>query len=246
MPRAGYWKFYRKIWDWPYAKRPAYLSVWCWLISEAAFKNKKSVLFHKKQVYLKPGQLTCGAYQIQRGTGVKRGTVERILKTLKNEEQIDKQTDRHCSIITILNWDRYQINEEQIEEQVRNTRGTGEEQVRTTEECKNDKNDKNIILAPSNDVADPINQIFKVFYDTINPAINYANKASRSSAKWLIDKYGLDKTIKTAQYACSLYGVQYAPQITTPYQLKEKLSALKGYYDSQHNKQTKEKKGITL
>jgi hypothetical protein len=77
---------------------------------------------------------------------------------------------------------------------------------------------------------DGINKIFDIFYESINPSINYGNKTSRNATKWLIDKMGLDKTIGLAEYAITLHGVDFAPTITTPFQLKDKLSVLMAYY----------------
>lgn len=69
-------------------------------------------------------------------------------------------------------------------------------------------------------------ELFKLFYETINPNINFANKTDRFAADWLISKYGLDKTLAAAKFAVSIQGQKYSPTITTPYQLKEKMAAL--------------------
>lgn len=74
-----------------------------------------------------------------------------------------------------------------------------------------------------------IQALFKLFYETINPNINFANKTDRTAAKWLIGKYGLEKTMVAAEYAISVQSDKYAPTITTPYQLKEKMASLAKY-----------------
>ncbi len=71
-----------------------------------------------------------------------------------------------------------------------------------------------------------VKQVFEVFYKTVNPNINYGNKTSRGAAAFLIKKYGLQETINMAAYAVSVFGDRYAPTITTPYELKEKMAAL--------------------
>jgi hypothetical protein len=75
-----------------------------------------------------------------------------------------------------------------------------------------------------------VNEILNLFYETINPAINFTNKAQRQAVEWLITHYGFDKTAQTVKYAISVQGKDYAPTITTPYQLKDKLAALLVYY----------------
>ena len=79
-----------------------------------------------------------------------------------------------------------------------------------------------------------INKIFDVFYK-INPTLNYGNLASRKAATWLAEKFGLDKVILVAEYAISLFGQEYAPTVTTPYQLKEKWAGIESTYKKQQS-----------
>lgn len=115
---------------------PYYRAVWIELLLTAQRQDGYKVRFKGKSILLKKGQLTCGAIQLAEKTGVKRGTVERVLQRMKSEEQIEVQTSNKCSLVTILNWSIYQNDEEQIEEQMRNKRGTDEEQMRTKQEVK--------------------------------------------------------------------------------------------------------------
>jgi hypothetical protein len=90
----------------------------------------------------------------------------------------------------------------------------------------------------SKDISEPsshddVNKIFDIFYNTVNPSINYGNTTSRKATQWMIDKWGVDAVLAMAEYACSIHGKQYAPTVTTPYQLKEKLSAIKAYKEKQ-------------
>jgi hypothetical protein len=89
------------------------------------------------------GSFITSAESISKGTGVPRGTVERILKYLKSEVMIEEQTTRKFRLISVINYNKYQSSEEQNEEQVRNKRGTSEEQVDTNKNDKNDNNEKN-------------------------------------------------------------------------------------------------------
>lgn len=76
------------------------------------------------------------------------------------------------------------------------------------------------------------NDLFKLFYSTINPNINFANKTERAAAEWLITHYGLEKIIAAAKYAIGVQNDKYAPTITTPLQLKDKMAALVKYKTS--------------
>lgn len=153
---SGWIKLHRSLRNNPYMQKPAYRAVWIELLLEAEHgmklvkgkwvrklpKEMKSVIWKGKQIYLKPGQLTCGKIQLSRWTKVKRGTVERIIKTFKNEEQIEEQTSNKFSLITINNWNHYQQNEEQNEEPAKLQRNSSGTPVRTPKEVKNVKNVK--------------------------------------------------------------------------------------------------------
>jgi hypothetical protein len=74
------------------------------------------------------------------------------LKYLEIEQQIEQQKTTKFTIITILNWDRYQENEQQSEQQVNNKRTTSEQQVNTNKNVKNDKNVENDKKTISKDI----------------------------------------------------------------------------------------------
>lgn len=85
-----------------------------------------------------------------------------------------------------------------------------------------------------------IKEIFKTFYDNGNKGINFGNKTEREAAKWLLKEYGLEKTINTIKFALSIAGKQYAPVITTPFQLKNNMAKLIAYY----KREQEPKKGV--
>ncbi|MCR4330231.1 MAG: hypothetical protein NUV65_06840 [Candidatus Roizmanbacteria bacterium] len=103
--------------------------------------------------------------------------------------------------------------------------------------AKYGKGKKKIIDAcehSSQETADLIN-IFK----TINPTINFGNKTTRKAAGDLIKQFGKEKAFEYATYAVSVFGKPYAPVITTPYELREKLSKLAAFHTSDKNKKEK-------
>jgi hypothetical protein len=75
-------------------------------------------------------------------------------------------------------------------------------------------------------------------FRTINPTLNYGNRTNRQSCQDLIAKFGIANAVKMAKYAIQVQGQDYAPTITTPYQLKEKLAQLKIYSDKTNKTKT--------
>ena len=103
---------------------------------------------------IKRGQFITSANKIAEGTGVPRGTVERILKYLENEVMIEEQTTKKFRLISVINYPKYQSSEEVNEEQVRNKRGTSEEQVDTNNNYKELKSTNKNEKTPAQEMKD--------------------------------------------------------------------------------------------
>ena len=76
----------------------------------------------------------------------------------------------------------------------------------------------------------PLEQVLDAFYLKLNPHLNFGNSTNRKAAEWLIHKYGLEKILGAIKFIHEVgEGDQFAPTITTPYQLKEKFASLVRY-----------------
>lgn len=80
--------------------------------------------------------------------------------------------------------------------------------------------------------AGSVQKIFNLFYK-INPTINFGNKTQRKIAEELIKQLGEEKVIKMTEYAIQIFGQQYAPTITNPLELKNKIALLAAYWKKQ-------------
>ena len=155
---TGWVKLYRKIFDNPYMNKPTYLSVWIWILSHAEHGKKlvgkkwidkseeemPSIIWKGKRRYLKRGEFTFGEHRIAKDTGIPRPTVHRILFCfVETEHQIEIERSNKFSVGIVLNWDKYQQNEQQNEQQM-NIKRTSNEHV-----AKNDKNvEKKTYVSP--------------------------------------------------------------------------------------------------
>lgn len=92
----------------------------------------------------------------------------------------------------------------------------------------------------SSELSSQVKKVMDIFYE-INPTINWGNKTTRKACEDLIKRFGLDGTLGMARAVVSLHGVPYAPQATTPYEMKEKLAKFKGYFESEKRKQESNK-----
>lgn len=141
----GWVKLYRCSLENPVVcKDSDYFAVWCYLLLNATHQPI-NVIFNGEKITLQEGQLITGRNSISEKFSINPSKVQRILKKLEIEHQIEQQTGNKNRLISILNWDTYQQSEQQNEQQVNNKRTTTEQQLNTnknirTKEQKNDKN----------------------------------------------------------------------------------------------------------
>lgn len=138
----GYIKLWRKVFDNPYMRKPENLHLWVTLLFEATHKEVEYV-WNGRKIILQPGQFITGRKKLSTYTGLSESMVERSLKTFEIEQQIEQQKSSTSRLITIINWDKYQNTEQQIEQPVNNERTTSEQPLNTKQEFKNAKNNTN-------------------------------------------------------------------------------------------------------
>lgn len=91
-----------------------------------------------------------------------------------------------------------------------------------------------VVVSDSEKVVEPFIEIMNIFAKGVNPTLNFGHKTHRKAAQDLVAKLGAEEAIFAARYAVSIQGKQYAPTITTPYALFNKLGDLRVYY-RRHN-----------
>ena len=137
----GWIKLHRKLLDNPVVMKDSdYLAVWIYLLLNASH-TEYPVLFGGKKISLKAGQLITGRKSIASTLGISESKVRRILDLFEIDQQIDRQRSNKNSLVSILNWDKYQIFDQQSDQQATNKRPTSDQQATTN---KNNKNIKNI------------------------------------------------------------------------------------------------------
>ena len=95
-----------KHWLWQDAER---LKWWLDILFMAAWKDRKQ-LIGKQLVALRRGQFIASLSFLCKRWGRSRSMVEPFLNLLQEEEMISKEVVNNISIITVLNYDKYQSN----------------------------------------------------------------------------------------------------------------------------------------
>lgn len=214
---------------------------------------------HADNKQFKRGSCFTTYQEISQYTRANKNEIDHCIRWLKSATMITTRKATRGFIITVLKYDRYQVIENYKSDKKSDLKAIQKRNESDTIN-KNDKNDSNhnldinkdidnnILRAkPAEENPDPINQIIDIFYNSINPNINYGNKTTRGACEFMIKKYGFEKTKKVAEYSITLHDIPYAPTVTTPYELKVKMSAIIGHwkkYDDPKNNKSKKGKNI--
>jgi len=138
MLENGYIKVWRKLSKSFFYKDSEYVHLWVHLLMSAYYEPVEFSWNGQRQTAQR-GQLLTGTHQLSEQTGIERSKVVRILKVLKSEQQIEQQTNNRFSLITILNYEEYQGNNEQQNEQQVNNKRTTDEHIKRSKEGKEGK-----------------------------------------------------------------------------------------------------------
>lgn len=190
----GWVKLYRKILDNPIVMKDCeYLGVWIYLLLNATHKEIP-VIFNGKKKILKEGQLITGRKKISNELKIDESKTKRILLELENDHQIDRQRGAKSSLISIINWERYQQDDQQNDQQMTSNRPANDQQMTTN---KNERiKEYNISSSPLKD--------FNTIWE------KYPNKKGKTKAfdyykQWIkgrkIDKNTIKLTNKQIWYA---------------------------------------------
>ena len=232
----GWIKLHRKLLDNPVTMKDTdHLAVWIYLLLNASH-NEHPALFKGEKIILKPGQLITGRKSIALALHIDESKVERILKSLKSEQQIEQQTSSKNRLISITNWEFYQQSEQQIEQQVNNKRTTSEQQVNTNKNIKNDKNERKDICQ---NILDLFNKICCSFGRVKNVTKNRAETITDSLKTYSVDDF--EKVFKKAEQSDFLKGNNNRNwSANFDWLIKEDnmTKVLEDKYDSKQNKQS--------
>ena len=126
--------------------KPNVLTVWVYILCHVEWQPT-DVIFEGKRITLQPGQGLFKFRKVAEILGVSPTSMHRIIETLKNETQIETQTSPRNTLVSVVNWLKYQENGTQNGKQVkhkRNTNGTQTESFPIIKEIEERKNIKNI------------------------------------------------------------------------------------------------------
>ena len=126
----GYVKLYRKFIDWEWYHDPIVKSVFIHLLLTASHKD-----FQHEGESVSVGQIITGRKKLSKELNISESQVRTALDKLKATGEIATKTTNKFSVITVVNWEDYQINEKFFA----NKSPTNRQQIATIQEGKEDK-----------------------------------------------------------------------------------------------------------
>lgn len=124
----GWVKMHRSMIDNPKLTRSSRFSVWMYILLAVTHTETKAYLCGK-EIVLNPGQGVFSTPDLAHKLALSVSVVRRVLDWLESEQQIEQQKTTKGTVITVVNWQKYQQGEQQSEQQENNKRTTSEQQV---------------------------------------------------------------------------------------------------------------------
>lgn len=210
MADNGWIKLHRRLKDKGYYKNSQYVHLWIHLILNANHKPKE-FMWNKEIMIIKEGQLLTGRKELSVQTGIPETTIERILNLFENEHQIGQQKKTKFRVITILNWQEYQLADSKTD----NRRTTDGQQTDTNKNNKKEeecKEIKIISVSKSETVKSSHNEAIKIYveYHQKQTGLKYAfepkdAKAIQTLLKKLYEQLTIEKTSDNLLKALSYF-----------------------------------------
>lgn len=159
----GYIKVWRKFQECFFYQDSEAVHLWLHLLLEANHKDKE-FMFNGKRHVCPRGCFITGRKKLAQKTGINEYKVYRLLTTFENAQLIEQQKSNANSMITIANYNEHQDNEQQIAQPVHNGCTTDAQRMHTTNNVKNVKNEKNIVIGATKKQS-PCQAAYKQFLD---------------------------------------------------------------------------------
>ena len=128
----GFIKLYRSLLDWEWYKDINTRLVFIHLLLNANWEDSKF-----KGIDIPKGSLVVGRKQLAEKVGISEQSIRTSLEHLKSTNEITIESTNKFSVITLVNWEKYQGYTEESTNKLTNKSPTTNQQLTTEEEYKN-------------------------------------------------------------------------------------------------------------
>jgi len=178
----GWIKIHRTIIDKGWFQDSNAVHLWFYLLLKASH-SKSEYLWNGQIINLQPGQFVTGRKKIANETGIQESKIERLLKLFESEQQIEQRKTNTSRLISIINYKKFQSNEQPFEQRVNNKRTTSEQRVNTNKELKELKELKN------DNYKDSLNPLLIFIFENCPNIQKMSQPMSETEANKLMDAF---------------------------------------------------------
>jgi len=164
----GWIKLHRKAINSQVFQNDGLWKVWCWCLMKASHRDywaSTQTGRGMSEIKIKAGQFIFGRNASAKELRMKPSTVRNRMEKLKSIRNLDMQKNSHYTIVTITNWDVYQIDEKNEDTQEDRQR-TGKGQAKDTyKNVKNIKKDLTTTTGTGKTIRSPAKKEDKISFD---------------------------------------------------------------------------------
>lgn len=214
-------------------KPDKWFKIWFFLVNEANYADTKQ---------FKRGECFITYSEIMQATKATKDQVDKFMRWIKNQGMATTRKTTRGMVIKLCKYSQFQDSikvksdtpDVSKAKQKRNKSDTIQKNTKKTKQ----RNNNNNTLQPAAADDSPVQQIMAMFYERINPHLNFGNTTERKATQELLKVMGMEKLTEIIEYVVATQGKdRYFPSVTSPYELKTKLAKIKVYYES-HNQST--------
>ena len=170
-------KFYKKMLDWEWYDDQNTCRLWIHCLLRANWKPCK---WHG--IEIEPGQFITSLQSLSDETGLTINQVRTALDHLKSTGEITSKSQAKCRIITVNAWSDYQGDHRQEHKQTTSKAQADHKQTTTDKEYIEDKNIRNIFIAPT---VEDVRAYCQERHNNVDP-VTFVN--FYSSKGWMVGK----------------------------------------------------------
>jgi len=148
----GWIKIHRKLFEWEWWDKSEMIHIFIYFLLKANFEKNK---WHGIQ--LKRGQFVTSIKSISKSTNLSSQVIRTCINRLKLTNEITIKSTNKFSIITICNYENYQISENKANKQITNKQQTNNNQLTT------DKKEKNVNKDNKDNNKEIFNEVLKLY-----------------------------------------------------------------------------------
>ena len=164
---------------------------------------------------------------IEKFFGISRKTAIASIKRLINKGLIKRSSESHYYVVLPSG----EITPLLVEKLHYPSGETTPNNNNTNNNYNNNTNTSKSKICKEVKQSNSVNDLMGLFYDNLNPNIKFENKTIRKDAEFLVSHYPFEKLEAMVMYIKDHKNEQYFPSISTPSQLREKMSAIINHYN---------------